>query len=285
MLCRFLFDGAVLFLWGASAYLACLLPAQLSRLLDQRLRTQRNVAILMVVATTMVMLPLRAAAIGDGWADALSPPVLQTVALETSVGRAWLVQACVTALLIGTLVLPVRHRPAARAVCAGLLLISLVISGHAAMDSGWLRTFHRANDALHLLSGGAWLGALIPVLALLPLIHDRRWQHDARVALARFSTGGHVAVALVLLSGIVNTILIVGGVPSDWSRGYQLLLVAKIGLVGVMVILAIANRYVLVPRLARSRSLVALRFSTTAEISLGIAVVALVAWLGTLPPV
>lgn len=285
ILCRFLFDGAVLFLWGMSAYLACLVPAQLSRLLDHRLCRPRNVAVLTVVATTVVMLPLRAAAIGEGWRDAFSPTVLQTVALDTGVGRAWLAQACLAALLVTTSALPNRHRPAARAVCAGLLLFTLVISGHAAMNGGWLRIVHRANDGIHLLSGGAWLGALVPVLAVLPLLYDPRWQQDARLALTRFSTAGHVAVALVLLSGIANTMLVVASVPSDWSRSYQLLLVVKIGLVGVMVTLAIVNRYVVVPRLGRRRFPLALKLATAAEVGLGVAVVALVAWIGTLPPV
>jgi putative copper resistance protein D len=285
ILCRFLFDGAGLFLWGVSVYLACLVPARLSQLLDHRLRVPLNVAVLTVVATTAVMLPLRAAAIGDGWRDALSPSVLQTVVLDTGVGRAWLAQACLSALLVATFALPGRHRLPARAVCAGLLLLTLAISGHAAMNSGWLRVLHRANDALHLLSGGAWLGALVPVLAVLPLLHDIKWQYEARLALTRFSTAGHVAVALVLLSGTTNTMLIVGGLPSDWSSNYQLLLSAKIGLVGVMVILAIVNRYAIVPRLGRSRSLRTLKLATTAEVCLGVAVVALVAWLGTLPPV
>jgi putative copper resistance protein D len=281
--CRFLFDGAVLFLWGVSAYLALLVPAELSRTLDHRLRLQRNVAILMVVATTMVVLPLRAGAIGDGWSDAFSPTMLQAVALDTAVGRAWLAQACLSVLLISTFAVSKRYRPAARAVCAGLLLVTLGTSGHAAMNSGWLRTFHRANDALHLLSGGAWLGALVPVLVVLPWLRDPLWQDDARRALARFSVAGHFAVAIVLLSGILNTMLIVGGLPSDWSRSYQALLAAKIALVGVMVTLAIVNRYVLVPRLGRS--IVAMKFATTAEICLGVVVVALVAWFGTLPPV
>jgi putative copper resistance protein D len=283
--CRFLFDGAVLFLWGMSAYLAFVVPARLSRRLDKCLRMPRNLSMIAVVATTTVMLPLRAATIADGWSGAFSPTVLQSLALDTGVGRAWLAQACLTALIVCTFALPNRHRPVARAVCAGLLLVTLTISGHAAMNSGWLRMVHRANDALHLLSGGAWLGALVPVLAVLPLLRDPRWHREARLALARFSLAGHFVVALVLLSGIANTMLVVGGLPSDWSHSYQALLAAKIALVGVMVTLALLNRYVFVRRLGRSGSLSALIFATTAEFCLGAGVVALVAVFGTLPPV
>jgi putative copper resistance protein D len=271
IVCRFLFDAAAIWLWGASAYLLFVVPAGLARHIDQVLRPARAVAIAFAVAATAAMLPLRAATIGNGWEDAFSPEMLHGILLETDVGRGWIFQACATVFLMAASSLRV-HRRRAQTVGAALLLISLTASGHAAMNSGWLRIAHRLNDGLHLLAGGAWLGALVPVLLILPMLGAGRFQSEARLALMRFSAAGHVAVALVIASGIANMLLIVRTVPFDWSVRYQLLLVA------------VVNRYVFVPRLARDPSLHALKACILVEIGLGSAIVGLVAWFGTLEP-
>lgn len=64
------------------------------------------------------------------------------------------------------------------------------------------------------------------------------------------------------------------------------MLAGKIALVVVMTSLAIVNRYVLVPRMARARgsSILALRQATLAEIALGAVVVGLVSVFGLLEP-
>jgi len=283
IVCRFLFDAPAIWLWGASAYLGFVVPARLARHIDQVLRSARAVAIAIAVAATAAMLPLRAATIGNGWEDAFSPEMLHGILLETDVGRAWIFQACATVFLVAASSLRV-HRRRAQNVGAALLLISLTTSGHAAMNSGWLRIAHRLNDGLHLLAGGAWLGALVPVLLILPMLGAGRFQSEARLALMRFSAAGHVAVALVIASGIANMLLIVRTVPFDWSVRYQLLLSIKVTLVGIMVLVAVVNRYVFVPRLARDPSLHALKACILVEIGLGLAVVGLVAWFGTLEP-
>jgi len=284
ILCRFLFDGAAVFLWGASAYICWILPADLAAQVGRRLRHWYPLATLLIIGATASHLPLRAATIGDGWADALAPQMLSSILSGTNVGQAWIAQAGAAILLVASCLAPVRFRYRVRAVSAGLLLISLTISGHAAMNSDWLRTMQRLNDGLHLLSGGAWLGALVPVVVILPMLHDARWQQDARTALMRFSTAGHVAVALVIMTGIINTILIVGSAPLDWQLDYQLLLSIKILIVFVLVALAVTNRYLLVPRLSRNPSLQPLKWATGAEIALGFAVLGLVSVFGTLQP-
>ncbi len=100
----------------------------------------------------------------------------------------------------------------------------------------------------------------------------------------RFSTAGHVAVAVVIATGIINTFLIIGSPPLNWRLDYQFLLSVKILIVFVLVALAITNRYILVPRLARGPSLQLLKWATAAEMVLGLAVLGLVAVFGTMPP-
>jgi putative copper resistance protein D len=284
VLCRFLLYGSAIFLWGASAYICWIAPADLAAQVSRRLRHCYGLSTLLIVGTTASLLPLRAAAIGEGWADAFAPQMLSSVLTGTNVGQAWITQAGAAGLLIVSCMATGRFRYGARAASAAFLLVSLTLSGHAAMHSGWLRMMHRLNDGVHLLSGGAWLGALVPIVVTLPMLRDPRWQGDARTALMRFSTAGHVAVALVITTGVINTALIVGSVPLDWQLEYQLLLSIKILIVFALIALAIGNRYLLVPRLARNPSLEPLKWTTGAEIALGFAVLGLVAVFGMLQP-
>ncbi len=92
-------------------------------------------------------------------------------------------------------------------------------------------------------------------------------------------------MALVILSGVANSLLIIGGLPLDWSVPYQRLLSLKIALALLMMLIAVFNRYGLVPRMGRSHAAgKALAAGTVGEMVIAIVVVALVAWFGTLEP-
>lgn len=285
--CRFFFDIAALYLWGSSAYLWLLVPASLSANIWTRQYWLQALAVGCTVAATVLALPFRSAILSEDWASASDFSAMLGVLSGTTIGTAWMWQAAGTAtLFLAFIAAPMRLRGAAMTIAAGFLLAGLAASGHAAMNTGWLRALHRGNDIVHVLAGGAWFGALIPVALILPLLSDRRAGRDAAKALVRFSTAGHVAVAVVLISGVANMFLIIGGFPLDWSVAYQLLLSLKILLVLSMTGLAIFNRYVLVPKLSPPHGAVAaLRIGTVVEIVLALAVVGLVAWFGTLEPV
>ena len=95
---------------------------------------------------------------------------------------------------------------------------------------------------------GPGLGALVPLLIILPMLDVPARRGQAGVALRRFSTAGHAAVALVIATGVLNTLMILGRWPTDLQSPYQALLFAKILLVAAMTVLALANRYI--PRAA-----------------------------------
>ena len=249
--CRFLLDTSAMLVWGASAYLSTLVPLNLAQEIGFRLRPYRMVAVGVATAATFVSLPLATAMIGEGWSDALNPTTIRAVLFETSVGCAWQVQAVAALILTATLAFADRPRPVATMLAAGLLLASIALIGHAAMHEGWLGVAHRVNDALHILCGGAWLGALVPLLAILWPIESPKYASEADLAVSRFSMVGHGIVALIIASGAANTALVLGRFPSRWSSPYQAMLATKIVLVAAMVGLAVSNRYALVPRIAR----------------------------------
>ena len=280
--CRFVGEAAALLLWGASAYLLWLVPNGLARTLRARLRVEAGMAVALAVAATAAELPIEAASVGDGWRDALDPSVVGAVLTGTSGGQAWAVQAAAAGLLV--LFGLARPRPGllGSAVASGLMLVGLSLTGHAVTQEGWLGVVHRATDALHVLSAGAWFGALVPVLLILPRLGLPEERADAASALRRFSRAGHVAVALVLLTGAANAALVLGRWPTGLRSPYEALLDAKIVVVAAMAVLAVINRYVLVPRLPVA--LPTLRQATLVEVLLGLLAIALVAVFGLLDP-
>lgn len=273
-------------LWGTSVYLASLVPRKLAGDIGQHLRHFASVLLAAAVATTVATLPLEAAFIGDGWGDAFKPTTIRDVVLATSVGRAWQYQAAAALVLTATLAVRSPRRQGATALGSGLLLASLSLTGHAVMHEEWVGVAHRLNDAAHVLCGGAWLGALVPLLLIFRALEDPKGRIEAATALRRFSRAGHVIVALVVASGIVNTFFVLGRWPNDWSSPYQALLASKIALVAMMAGLATLNRYGFVPRIYGygSRAVRTIRLITITEIILGICVVGLVSVYGMLDP-
>ena len=281
-LCRCVGDGAALMLWGACAYLAWLVPGALAIALAGRLQAWGTAAVAATIVATAAALPVAAASVGDGWRDALDPAVVGAVLTETSGGRTWAVQAVAAVALAASCVVPMPRRLAGTAALAAVWLLGLCLTGHAVMNEGWLGALHRGTDALHVLSAGAWLGALVPVLMILPRLARPEERPSAALALLRFSRFGHAAVALVLLTGAADAALVLGRWPLDLRSPYEALLDVKILAVLAMVGLAVVNRYLLVPQLPASLS--ALRRATLAEVPLGLLAVALVAAFGLADP-
>ncbi|MVY95574.1 hypothetical protein GP918_28935, partial [Enterobacteriaceae bacterium 8376wD7] len=93
--------------------------------------------------------------------------------------------------------------------------------------------------------------------------------------MARFSRYGHLAVAGTLASGAINALLIQGGLigASPWGR----LLLIKCALVAGMVVIALVNRYVLVPRMSASGSRAESLILRTTQAEIGLGALALLA--------
>jgi putative copper resistance protein D len=106
------------------------------------------------------------------------------------------------------------------------------------------------------------------------------------MALRRFSIMGHVAVALVVGTGAVDMLMVLGGLPVHWSSPYQLLLAIKIALVAGMIALSLINGYVLLPGIESEKdaAIETMRRQTIAELALAAGVLALVAVFGMLDP-
>ena len=215
------------------------------------------------------------------------------VVRETGHGVSFVVRTA--ALILAAALLPFGRRastPWLIAATSGIALGSLAWTGHAAATEAVLGALHRLSDGIHLLTAGAWLGALAMLLAALGATADERAVAAAREALATFAVAGSVIVGLIVLTGVVNGLMIVGlaGLPPLPGTLYGRLLLAKLALFALMLALASLNRWRLAPRLAAKpdgdtkRAVAVVRTSIAFEIGAAIVILALVAWLGTLAP-
>lgn len=94
-------------------------------------------------------------------------------------------------------------------------------------------------------------------------------------------------MAAVIVTGIVNSLIILGGWPLSLSSPYQRLLLIKTALVALMVMVALANRYAIVPAMSRVPALAqrGVVLACWLEVGLGMAVLLLVSLFATYAPV
>jgi putative copper export protein/mono/diheme cytochrome c family protein len=239
-------------------------------------------------AAWLVLLGLRI-----GGADAIL-----TLLTATQFGDAWLVRSALL-LLLAVLLLrfdvaagwPTRAESALAALLASGFAAGLAWAGHGGAEAGTAGLIAALGDAAHLVAAGGWLGGLVPFVMIMAGAHKARDQNSPAFAVdvtARFSNLGIVAVAVLLVTGLLNSWYLVGSVPRLLGTSYGQLLLLKVGLFAAMVALAAVNRLRLRPRLndppRRAATLQALTRNGAIEIALGLVILAIVGALGTMPP-
>ncbi len=232
-------------------------------------------------------------------ADVADHEVLWTVLNETTFGGVWMARMLLAVVILGVIAvcpfwMGMPGRDSVTAFLAAVLLASLGGTGHAQIEEGWTKIVHIASDAAHLLAAGAWLGGLVP-LGYILLDYSRRDGEpiiDVDLVLLRFSSMGYVAVATLIVSGLVNSWFLVGSVSSLLKTLYGQILLGKLALFTAMLALAVANRFWLVPRMIETREdsgepagwLGRLRYHVFGEQLLGLMVLVAVSVLGTMRP-
>jgi len=280
---RFLHDSSLGLLWGGLGYASFVAKRPLAGTLVQRLDPMVSFCVVVVVVTTASGFLISAANATGVWSSVFDPETLHLMA-ETEVGPAFAIQAATAvALVVSTLLKAYRTS----VVVTGLMLGELALRGHATEGSGLASLSHQGTDIVHVLSGTAWLGALVPFIHLLRLSSVLDLRTAALESLKRFSLAGHVAVALVLVSGLFNTWLVHGRIWPDLSSRYDQELLLKVLAVGLMVILAIVNRYFFVPMFGTNaaRARTCLLYGSLTEIFLGLVALGLLASFGLQDPV
>jgi putative copper resistance protein D len=247
------------------------------------------VAALTALAASLAGVSVQTAMMTGSASGATDIVSLSQVLRDTATGHAAL--ARLAAIILALCVVGAGRLSAARlsllAALGAVALGSLAWNGHGVMNDGVLGAAHLGADILHLLAAGAWLGALLPLCAMLLRPAD---SSSVAAALARFSALGPIVVGVVLASGLVNGWFLVGPAHLEavLTSAYGRLLLAKVALFVAMLVLAALHRFRLAPALAGgappSRVLRALRLSMLTETALGLAVLGLVSVLGSLEP-
>ncbi|HEX6235923.1 MAG TPA: copper resistance protein CopC [Acidimicrobiales bacterium] len=252
---RFAAFAGIAVLVGATAFLLVLWPAGIA---DRRARRLVSVAWWVALVATAAGIGLHGAyAAGLSLGDALDPSVIGDE-LGTRTGRTYAVRLLVLgvgAVLAAPLTRRIRRAGTAdRAPAAGpatgpvpgdvlltaaavgaVLLATVSAAGHAA--SGRLVPLALVTDVVHVGGIGVWLGGL----ALLAVALLRRHGHEAPAdaatlgpVVARFSTVASRAVAVIVLTGVIQAWRQLGSVDALMRTTYGQLLLVKVALVVVM---------------------------------------------------
>lgn len=214
--------------------------------------------------------------------DWTSAQILLTM---TPIGPVLAVRGIALLLALACLILPQGLRLAL--IPAAVAAATLAWTGHAGASENMAGTLHRAADVAHVWAAAGWVGALAVLLhAVVTLRHDVR---QVAAMLSGFALMGTLIVATLIVSGAINLVMIVGlaELPALAGGRYGLLLAGKLALFGLMLGLAAMNRWRLTPLLERGetqRAIAHLRLSLAVETSAAVAIIGLVAWLGTLDP-
>jgi putative copper resistance protein D len=274
--------------------------------LVQSFRTRLSALLLVSLAFTVVSGAgwwlLLAGRIGDRpLSEAITDGTAWIVLTQTRFGFDWQLRLLLAVLLAANVLLRPKnpsHRRDLFAAAGGIVLVvTLAWAGHGGASPGSAGYVHIIADVFHLGAAGAWLGGLVPLVLLLGL--RRRADHPGWLMIAwhatrRFSDLGLVAVGTLLASGTINAWFLVGGAVNLVSTDYGRLLELKIALFVGMVCLAAANRLHLMPQFSRAAEIgssdsmpeMARRLERNAllEISIGLAIICIVAVLGVRPP-
>lgn len=285
ILLRALHFAAVMLLAGSAFYTALLAPLRYRRALAQRLHALMSGCVWLALLSALLMLATQLVLMSGEWRN-LADREIWLAVLSTRSGAVWQWETGLA--LITLLASGLRDERRQQAWLLGTLLQlgCLALSGHAAMREGVAGMLQQLNHAVHLIGAAFWAGGLLPLLILMREARKIDCRSDAIRAMMRFSRYGHLAVALTLLTGIINTLLIVGW-PCQWHLTlYSELLCVKAALVVMMVGIALINRYLLVPRFRLAGKGVQHCFirMTQLELLLACVVVGLVSVFATLSP-
>lgn len=230
-------------------------------------------------------------------AEGLKPESLQAVITGMDLGKAGVVRvlAAVLALVVVLALRQGRLSWALSALLGAVATASFAWSGHAAATEDTGKAVHLAADVAHGWAAAVWVGALAAFFLLLrPRAAVARSAAALHGALHGFAGVGTLLVAVLIATGLINSWFLVGPdrIGGLATTPYGRLLSLKILLFVAMLGLAAVNRFQLTPRLGRvlanpdrhAAPLAALRRSVVIETAIGLIVLALVAWFGTLAP-
>jgi copper transport protein len=251
---RFLaFAGAIVFT-GALVVARWLWPTSITRR-DVRLLLLMAAGVAIVAALLTIAFEAGYAT-GGGWSTLTDSSALHDV-LDARYGRGALARVLLLVALVPFALLRVRAPGAATrrlarvpletvvGLCALGALATFAYAGHA--STGRWTEVGVGADMVHLTGVAFWIGGIVLFGVTLVRVCDA---HDTLRAVDRFSRLALPAVALVVLSGVLQAWRQLKTWSALWDTDYGHLLIAKVLVVVSIVIVASATRDILRGRLA-----------------------------------
>jgi putative copper resistance protein D len=297
---------ACLLLLAVWAFNRLILPAVAGAHLD-KLHKRR---IMLEARWTLLILPLIAIS-GAAWfiqlcvnmsglpfRDAMQPDTVRAVWGETNFGRLWQVR---TALWVGAAILSVLLcLPVSRSLYAVLSWTMFAVAGAIASSLAWAGhgqdggKWHLSADAIHLFTAGFWPMGLAPFLLLMLQLRKLPWPLrglSIKLLTFRFSTVSLLAVGLLTITGVVNSIYLIGSIGNLVGTAYGKVLILKVALFLIILSFASLNLLRFKPKLANFESVEAavisaakIRQIVAVELLLGVAVFIVSSVLGLMAP-
>src|SRR5262249_19057139 len=191
---------------------ACKVSAEL----DAQIRAIAWIGLALTVVSGMIWLVLEASAMGgQPWDEAVVSGMLLAVLNGTQFGLVTEIRVALAALFaIGRAYdcgRMARWIAFGGAVC---LICSIAWTGHAGSTTAELGDQHLAADVLHLCGAAAWTGGLVSLAVLLRVVRSYRATAGISLmqldAIRRFSFLGMASVAILIISRLVNSWILVG---------------------------------------------------------------------------
>ena len=153
------------------------------------------------------------------------------------------------------------------------LASGLSLSGHSAVDppsSKW----SELADWVHLSAASMWAGGLVMLLVVFLTVPALR-----RPAFVQFARLAPVLIGLLLAAGIYLSVLRLPALSDLWTTGYGHVLIVKLSLVGLALAWGGFHHFVVEPRLGRPGVAGRVRGSLAGEMTVGLAVLLVAAFL------
>ncbi|MFD6441704.1 CopD family protein, partial [Peribacillus sp. NPDC060186] len=182
---------------------------------------------------------------GVGWTDAFNGTLIKDVLNSTNFGDIWVIEILMLILLFIIIYFMlensmIKSLPLLSFIITAILMVCKALTGHTAAVPNQVLAV--SMDFLHLLSMAVWLGGLMALLVILPGLADRQAvQEDKKTfywsIIQRFSRWAFLFVIVLIVSGIYSSLQHVPTIHSLLKTTYGQLLLAKIGIMLVMIVL------------------------------------------------
>lgn len=218
-----------------------------------------------------------------GAASAFDAMLVSTMLTRTIWGSGWILQVVASLIALAGFWLARRNAAGWAIAALGALALGLspALSGHAAAVIQY-RPLPIITDALHVIGASGWLGSLLVLLVVgIPVALRLEGNRAAAVAalVNGFSPTALIFAGLTVATGLFAAWLHLGSVSALWESGYGRILLLKLAALTGVFATGAYNWLRVKPTLGQEVATRRLRRSATAEIVVGVIVLAITAVL------